>query len=394
MMERGQSLKRRRGWLLAGCSLLAAPVQAAAWPSWGTLWPSLPPAPQSSRNQAAEPSRQNHHGTTDPAAAAAAAAAAETSPSLRGGRSSPSRQLRAGKVKKHRTIPLPSRVLEVAIAVQGRHGDWDACSAETCTQTRLVFCETLDSRIVVSNDLCGDELPSAERECTGADIDEVCGGRDNRARGGPTQQQRSGGNNNGAGSTTLAENAGGSNEKTGDTRSPVVANTQKGKEAPSAMPGGGKSAGEKTAASSKTGEEGGKEEEEEEAGGTALRGSASGDDAADKSSRQQDETPAAASTNESTHILAAKQQSPISRMGGPGRNRAQYRFWLVMGIGAAAVGSFLAVVVFAVGQYRKEQHRLRGIMALNEFPQDNYINPFAKQLSSDLSDDDRSAFKL
>lgn len=34
-------------------------------------------------------------------------------------------------------------------------------------------------------------------------------------------------------------------------------------------------------------------------------------------------------------------------------------------------------------------------MPLNEFPQDNYINPFAKQLSSDLmSEDDRSAFKL
>lgn len=61
----------------------------------------------------------------------------------------------------------------------------------------------------------------------------------------------------------------------------------------------------------------------------------------------------AASTNESAHILAAKQQSAISRMGGPGRNHAQYRFWLVMAIGAGAVGSFLAVVVFAVGQYRK-----------------------------------------
>ncbi|CAM9180828.1 unnamed protein product [Ectocarpus sp. 12 AP-2014] len=393
MMERGQSLKRRRGWLLAGCSLLAAPVQAAAWPSWGTLWPSLQPAPQSSRNQAAEPSRQNHHGTTD-AAAAAAAAAAEKPPSLRGGRRSPSRQLRAGEVKKHRTIPLPSRVLEVAIAVQGRHGDWDVCSAETCTQTRLVFCETVDSRIVVSNDLCGDELPAAERECTGADIDAVCGGRDNSAGGGPTQQQGSGGNKSGAGSTTLAENAGGSNEKkTGDTHNPVVSNSQKRKEAPSAIPRGGKSAGGETAASSKTREEGGKEEEEE-AGGPALKGSASRDDAADKSSRQQDETPTAPSTNESAHILAAKQQSAISRMGGPGRNRAQYRFWLVMAIGAGAVGSFLAVVVFAVGQYRKERHRLRGIMALNEFPQDNYINPFAKQLSSDLSDDDRSAFKL
>lgn len=34
MMERGQSLKRRRGWLLAGCSLLSAPVQAAGTSTW------------------------------------------------------------------------------------------------------------------------------------------------------------------------------------------------------------------------------------------------------------------------------------------------------------------------------------------------------------------------
>lgn len=34
VMERGQSLKRRRGWLLAGCSLLAAPVQAAGTAEW------------------------------------------------------------------------------------------------------------------------------------------------------------------------------------------------------------------------------------------------------------------------------------------------------------------------------------------------------------------------
>ena len=33
-------------------------------------------------------------------------------------------------------------------------------------------------------------------------------------------------------------------------------------------------------------------------------------------------------------------------------------------------------------------------MALNEFPQDNYINPFAKQMPSDLSEDERAAFKL
>lgn len=38
----------------------------------------------------------------------------------------------------------------------------------------------------------------------------------------------------------------------------------------------------------------------------------------------------------------------------------------------------------------QEQHRMRGIMALNEFPQDNYINPFARQ----LSEDDRAAFNL
>ncbi|CAN0402829.1 unnamed protein product [Laminaria digitata] len=63
---------------------------------------------------------------------------------------------------------------------------------------------------------------------------------------------------------------------------------------------------------------------------------------------------------------------------------------MVLAIGAGAVGSFLAVVVFAVGQYKKEQHRMRGIMALNEFPQDNYINPFARQ----VSEDDRAAFNL
>ncbi|CAN0240754.1 unnamed protein product, partial [Ectocarpus fasciculatus] len=244
MMERGQSLKRRRGWLLAGCSLLAAPVQSAAWPSWGTLWPSLPPEPQSSRND--QHPHHNHHGT----APAAAAEAAERPQSLRGGRGSPSRtqQGRAGnKAKKQRTtIPLPSRVLEVAIAVQGRHGDWDACSAETCTQTRLVFCETLDSRIVVSNDLCGEELPAAERECTGADVDAVCGGGGgggdaagirNSAAGGSTQKQRSG-NRSGAGSAAVGEEAGGSDErKTGDSPK-----SEKGKEAPSAVPwGGGKS---------------------------------------------------------------------------------------------------------------------------------------------------------
>lgn len=38
----------------------------------------------------------------------------------------------------------------------------------------------------------------------------------------------------------------------------------------------------------------------------------------------------------------------------------------------------------------QEQHRMRGIMALNEFPQDNYINPFARQ----VSEDDRAAFNL
>lgn len=54
--------------------------------------------------------------------------------------------------------------------MHGRHGEWEACSPETCTQTRLVFCETLESRIIVANDLCGEELPDAERPCTGEDF--------------------------------------------------------------------------------------------------------------------------------------------------------------------------------------------------------------------------------
>jgi len=44
---------------------------------------------------------------------------------------------------------------------------------ETCTQTRQVFCETADARIVAS-DLCGEELPAAERACVGKDA-AVCG---------------------------------------------------------------------------------------------------------------------------------------------------------------------------------------------------------------------------
>lgn len=60
--------------------------------------------------------------------------------------------------------------------MHGRHGDWQACSPETCTQTRLVFCETLDSRIIVANDLCGDELPEAEQACVGEDVAAVCKG--------------------------------------------------------------------------------------------------------------------------------------------------------------------------------------------------------------------------
>lgn len=45
----------------------------------------------------------------------------------------------------------------------------------------------------------------------------------------------------------------------------------------------------------------------------------------------------------------------LNQLGGarPGLGRAEYRFWIVLAIGAGAVGSFMAVVVFAVGQYRK-----------------------------------------
>ena len=38
---------------------------------------------------------------------------------------------------------------------------------------------------------------------------------------------------------------------------------------------------------------------------------------------------------------------------GPRSHRVEYRFWMVLAIGAGAVGSFMAVVVFAWGQYRK-----------------------------------------
>lgn len=48
-------------------------------------------------------------------------------------------------------------------------------------------------------------------------------------------------------------------------------------------------------------------------------------------------------------------QPVLARIGGTSSksSRAEYRFWLVLAIGAGAVGSFMAVVVFAVGQYRK-----------------------------------------
>lgn len=55
--------------------------------------------------------------------------------------------------------------------------------------------------------------------------------------------------------------------------------------------------------------------------------------------------------------LAKKQLNAqeMDQLGGPrpGLGRAEYRFWVVLAIGAGAVGSFMAVVVFAVGQYRK-----------------------------------------
>lgn len=53
----------------------------------------------------------------------------------------------------------------------------------------------------------------------------------------------------------------------------------------------------------------------------------------------------------------AKVQAPLKmdQLGGSrfGPGRAEYRLWTVLAIGAGAVGSFMAVVVFAVGQYRK-----------------------------------------
>lgn len=42
----------------------------------------------------------------------------------------------------------------------------------------------------------------------------------------------------------------------------------------------------------------------------------------------------------------------LQRIGGNMDMRRQ-RSWLVLGIGVGAVGSFLAAVAFAVGQYRK-----------------------------------------
>lgn len=44
-----------------------------------------------------------------------------------------------------------------------------------------------------------------------------------------------------------------------------------------------------------------------------------------------------------------------------------------------------------IGGFGQEQHRLRGIMALSEFPVDNYINPFC---SVEMTPEERSAFKL
>lgn len=69
----------------------------------------------------------------------------------------------------------------------------------------------------------------------------------------------------------------------------------------------------------------------------------------------QGETSSIASPKSTEPNLAAGGQQ-ISQMGGLGGSRAhrlEYRFWLVLAIGAGAVGSFMAVVVFAVGQYRK-----------------------------------------
>eukprot|EP00904_Undaria_pinnatifida_P013501 jgi/Undpi1/9281/HiC_scaffold_26.g11739.m1 len=62
-------------------------------------------------------------------------------------------------------------------------------------------------------------------------------------------------------------------------------------------------------------------------------------------------TPRQSKTQEGSQLAI---HQDMGRLGsGPGPNRAEYRFWTVLAIGAGAVGSFLAVVVFAVGQYKK-----------------------------------------
>lgn len=70
----------------------------------------------------------------------------------------------------------------------------------------------------------------------------------------------------------------------------------------------------------------------------------------------QEQTQDKTATSGGTPSFIAKDatQQDIDRIGGsPGLSREEYRFWTVLAIGAGAVGSFMAVVVFAVGQYRK-----------------------------------------
>ncbi|CAM9271904.1 unnamed protein product [Scytosiphon promiscuus] len=486
MVQRASpSLKRRRSWLeigIAGCSLLASPAEAAAWPSFGSIWSSFSHAPAHDHLRAEVPRARQHgdHHGTHPAASVPShrnlglPPASQTSHQRRTNRGDqqqhpadhvgPARPALQASVEGTPPLPPPpsstrARALEVEIAVHGRHGDWQACSPDTCTQTRLVFCETLGSRIIVADDLCGEELPDAEQPCSdeaAAAAAAVCG---DDAAAAPSGAGRDG--KRGAGATSTAgkgvdtRGVGGKGVETGGSRnrapssSPSTAAGNTPQKAPPAAAGsrgvggpqgaqvaspGAPSRGISHESPSKTSDttvpvedrgaaRAGEPSEEGDARGgdetdEAAAAKKTGSAATDNGSREeeQERRGAAQDRNKSSETSSPKQDeagkkssssaphdeepSPpvLARIGGTASksSREEYRFWVVLAIGAGAVGSFMAVVVFAVGQYRKEQHRLRGIMALNEFPQDNYINPFARQLSSELqlSADDRSAFKL
>eukprot|EP00752_Nemacystus_decipiens_P017759 g15922.t1 len=486
-MTDSRSLKRRRSWLeigFAGCVMLANPVHGATWPSFGTVWSalrhtrSLPPHPTI---QDAHRTASNGHGTQEqhtpprsPCLRGSSSAATTASPrrarhALLGGGIKSTAAAAADATPssgRRRVPPLPGRVLEVEIAVHGAFGDWEACSPDTCTQTRAVFCETRESRIVAS-DFCGDELPDAERPCLGDDIAAVCGDtpaaaaarsaaaaagegrdryrdRDSAARGGSGSGSRpsvfpsaadgvsgagrSKGEESGArggdGASPASAGEAGDNDRNSTGRdqggSKPASSVTREKEpaskasAPAAPPSKNEAADKIKIATSPRGvagagaQDAGGSKEDGEGSEEAAADGGGGETGSTKSvpSRKQGEThsngnpsvakPSPESTDHKPNLAAAANGGQLSQMGrvGPRSHRVEYRFWMVLAIGAGAVGSFMAVVVFAVGQYRKEQHRLRGIMALNEFPQDNYINPFAKQLPSDLSEDGRSAFKL